>query len=125
MTSQTTEDTAGLLQLCCFRAHLDGRALGYVEGVTEGRRQVQTESWELARTQSTAIETALAALPARRAATAAVLDQAWTTLQDTGELPADFTTQVLTAREADDARDAEHFVLDQLRNRVRLARATA
>jgi hypothetical protein len=48
MTSQTMEDTAGMLPLCCFRAHVDGRALGYVEGVTEGRRQVQTESWELA-----------------------------------------------------------------------------
>lgn len=41
-------DEYGLLPLCCFRAHLDGRSLGYADGVTEGRRQVQDESWSLA-----------------------------------------------------------------------------
>lgn len=38
----------GLLPLCCFRAHLDGRSLGYAEGIIVGRRQVQDDSWSLA-----------------------------------------------------------------------------
>lgn len=37
-----------LLPLCCFQAHLDGRTIGHAEGVAEGRRQVQDESWNLA-----------------------------------------------------------------------------
>ncbi len=41
-------DEYGLLPRCCFLAHLDGRSVGYAEGITKGRRQVQDESWSLA-----------------------------------------------------------------------------
>jgi len=41
-------DEYGLLQQCCFRSHLEGRSIGYAEGISEGRRQVQDESWTLA-----------------------------------------------------------------------------
>lgn len=41
-------DEYGLLPWCCFRAHLDGRSLGYAEGIAVGRRQVQDESWSFA-----------------------------------------------------------------------------